>query len=182
MITATIVSFLILFDRSAITLPKAKRLFRQSAAIVQRDTGIKVVPSGFHRVKGVPRIQLQHQVFALGIYQSFFPATTERTILFAPPGQKESVPDREYSMGQARVCGNRGYCTVIKNGNWLTNVTVATHEMGHMLGASHVHEENFSVMNPYAPEAVSKNNWKIYFARISREEIEKCQSNGGDHL
>jgi hypothetical protein len=172
MITTTIISFFILFDRSAISLPKAQRLFRQSAAIIERDTSVKLRARRFTRIRGAPAIMLQHQRFALGIYSSYF-TRSEHTVLLAPPGRSDYQPEIEYAVGQATICGNRGYIGVVRKGHWKINVIGLAHEMGHMLGAEHTPDDD-SLMNPMPALTAYFRDWKTYLAGSTRDDIANC--------
>ncbi len=149
MITATIISFVVLFDRSVLSVPRAQRLFRQSAAIIQRDVPeIEIRAFRFKRVKDTPRIPVQQQNIALGLLSPVFNRHSPigNTVLLAPPGYSDLAPNVEYAIGQAIICGGRGYIAVVKKGHWMMNVIGLAHEMGHMLGAQHTPDDT-GVMN-----------------------------------
>jgi hypothetical protein len=174
MITATIISIVVLFDRAAISLPRAQRLFRQSSAIINRDIPeVQVRARRFIRVRGTPRIPLEYQNIALGVLSPIFdrhsPLAT--TVLLAPPGRSDRAPDIEYTIGQAILCGGRGYIAIVKKGHWMMNVIGLAHEIGHMIGAQHSAD---GVMHVSPILLAYFNDWKINFSEQSQEEIKRC--------
>ena len=158
------ISVLVIYASLAISTPRVVRLFRQSAAIVERDTGIRLKPS-FVRRRNIPRAPYGREVKMLRDFEGYFSNDSRRSVLIVPPALVP-VTLQESKSGQAIVCSGRAVLSVFSNTRLERfNLHTLTHEIGHMLGATH--SDDLSVMLPVSTSG-------LYFNSGSVEEIREC--------
>ena len=170
MASSFFIPIIVAYSTLAISPPKARRLFRQASAIVERDTSIRLRPI-FIRQR-IPRYRnVNAPEMLLSTYTAFFPLDERiHTIMIVPAG----VNDRglEAISGMAPICGTRGIMTYGKKTMWEMNRTVLVHELGHMLGASH--SDTADVMNPMPNHVGIARKWEIGFSPESIKQITEC--------
>lgn len=86
------------------------------------------------------------------------------------------IPGGKISQGKAEVCGEVAGATVVSNTpvSRAINRRVIMHEVGHLLGASHLHNTR-TVMDWMPNSDDIKNNVQLKFHKFSVDEIAACQ-------
>lgn len=170
------ISLFVLYSQVALSVPRAKRLTRQAIAIVERDTGVRLVPRYRRRRDITQRPDIENSRVALGSLSHYFYreniAPEELAILLTPPG---IAPwGQEASTGQAVICGRRAYVGIISTHHM--NVITMAHEIGHMMGAQHT-EWTGSIMDPSPHVAAYQRGWQTHFDGSSIDLIRRCLGN-----
>lgn len=169
----TILIPIVVVIASVLDRPIAVKTFKQAAAVIQRDAGVKFRPR--FRVRPMPRPDLSRQQYAVVDYAPFAEAPSggggERVFLLLDPARDPW--GRKIGTGQAAICGRLGLATMAPTPQ--TAKFAVMHELGHMLGATHIAE---GLMNPDPLGMAVVMGSKIGFAAESVAEIEACIGQG----
>ncbi|TXH17360.1 MAG: hypothetical protein E6R03_04095 [Hyphomicrobiaceae bacterium] len=169
------IAIVVIYSRLAAPLPEVKRMVRQASTIIERDTGIALMPR-FQRRRRIPRVDLQNQRLALGSYAEYFnDGDGSHTLLLAPAGIS-ATSGLQGSTGQASICGRRCYVGMVRGTAYSKrmNLIAIVHEVGHMLGASHT-DWTGGVMDPAPSGVLFTVGWQsLAFEQRSIDEIRLC--------
>ena len=164
------------FSAKAIPRHEAIATTRRATAIY-RSVGIRIRARVRRSPVRLPRAIDERQRFALTDYAPYFPEHRkgEKVMLLVPPAQLPLI-GTSISTGQGEICGNRAIVGVVTSDRLKTarnmNSAVIAHELGHMLGASHVGDA--SVMNPAPIPAAYSLRWHISISDFSLNEMMGC--------